>query len=118
MGSLRAICSGSYRVVAIHADLYGRLPETDRVTEDAQVVVPGEYRTRPVSAGRHVAPPADHLAALMAAWAKRTLGCRVPSVSSSVTLVRTIAWLGCIRLSTAMAVRLGSIHISCCSGSG
>ena len=56
------------RVVAIHADLYGRLPETDRVTEDGQVVVPGEYRARPVSAGRHVAPPADHVPDLMAVW--------------------------------------------------
>jgi Fic family protein len=58
----------SDRVVAIHADLYRRLPETDRVAEDGQVVVPGDYRTRPVSAGRHVAPPSDHLPELMAAW--------------------------------------------------
>ena len=56
------------RVIAIHADLYGRLPEADRPTEDGEVVVPGEFRTRPVSAGRHVAPPADHLTELMAAW--------------------------------------------------
>jgi Fic family protein len=56
------------RVVAIHADLYGRLSETDRVTDEGQVVVPGEYRTRPVSAGRHVAPPAEQLSDLMAAW--------------------------------------------------
>jgi Fic family protein len=56
------------RVVAIHAGLYSRLPEIDRVTEDGQVVVPGEYRTRSVSAGRHVAPPADQLPDLMAAW--------------------------------------------------
>lgn len=62
------------RVVAIHADLYGRLPATDRVTEDDQVVEPGEYRTRIVSAGRHVAPPADHLAALMAAWSETYSG--------------------------------------------
>lgn len=56
------------RIVAIHADLYGRLPVTDRVTDDDQVVVPGAYRSRPVSAGRHVAPPADHLSVLMTAW--------------------------------------------------
>jgi Fic family protein len=56
------------RVVAIHADLYGRLQESDRVTDDGQVVVPGEYRTRPVTAGRHVAPPADHLPELMVTW--------------------------------------------------
>ena len=55
-------------VVAIHADLYHRLPGTDRVTDDGQVVVPGELRSRPVSAGRHVAPPADQVAGLLSAW--------------------------------------------------
>jgi Fic family protein len=59
---------GSGRVAAIHTDLYSRLPLIDRVTDDGQVIVPGEFRTRPVSAGRHVAPPADHLAELMTAW--------------------------------------------------
>ena len=55
-------------VVAMHADLYGRLPGTDRVTDDGQVVVPGELRARPVSAGRHVAPPADMVPGLLSAW--------------------------------------------------
>lgn len=64
----------SERVVAIHADLYARLPETDRAAGDGQLVVPGEYRTRPVSAGRHVAPPADHVPELMAAWGEMYSG--------------------------------------------
>jgi Fic family protein len=56
------------RVAAIHADLYDRLPATDRITDDGQVIVPGEYRTRPVSAGRYLAPSADQVPELMAAW--------------------------------------------------
>lgn len=58
------------RVVAIHADLYGRLPEPDRVTDDGQRIVPGEYRVREVTAGRHVAPPVGALPELLTAWSE------------------------------------------------
>lgn len=43
---------------AIHAALYRQLPDGDRVTEDAEGVPPGAWRTRGVTAGRHLAPPA------------------------------------------------------------
>jgi Fic family protein len=55
-------------VVGIHADLYDRLPVADRATDDGQVVVPGELRAQPVSAGRHVAPPAGLVPEFMSAW--------------------------------------------------
>lgn len=55
-------------VVEIHGDLYRRLPGADRVTDDGLAVVPGELRARPVSAGRHVAPPAELVPELLSAW--------------------------------------------------
>jgi Fic family protein len=56
---------------AIHAALYRRLPEADRVTEDGEVVAPGAWRTREVTAGRHLAPAAVEVEALLTAWAAR-----------------------------------------------
>lgn len=55
----------------IHAALYRRLPETERVTEDGETVAPGAWRTEEVTAGRHLAPPPHEVAALMAAWGAR-----------------------------------------------
>ncbi len=55
----------------IHAALYRRLPEAERVTEDAEIVAPGAWRTREVTAGRHLAPPAEEVEALVAAWGAR-----------------------------------------------
>ncbi|MCU0937528.1 MAG: Fic family protein [Gammaproteobacteria bacterium] len=55
----------------IHAGLYQRLPEADRVTEDAEIVVPGAWRMQEVTAGRHLAPPAEDVEALVAAWGAR-----------------------------------------------
>jgi Fic family protein len=55
-------------VVAIHGDLYRRLPGADRVTDDGHAVLPGEIGARPVSAGRHVAPPAELVPELLSAW--------------------------------------------------
>jgi Fic family protein len=55
----------------IHAGLYQRLPEADRVTEDAEIVVPGAWRMQEVTAGRHLAPPAEDVKALVAAWGAR-----------------------------------------------
>ena len=58
-------------VRGIHAALYRRLPEAERVTEDAEIVAPGAWRTREVTAGRHLAPPAEEVEALVAAWGAR-----------------------------------------------
>ncbi len=55
----------------IHAALYHRLPAAERVTEDAEIVTPGAWRTREVTAGRHLAPPAEEVEALVAAWGAR-----------------------------------------------
>jgi len=55
----------------IQARLYGKLPPADRATEQGQVVTPGAYRKKDVSAGLHVAPPWQDVEGLMQAWAGR-----------------------------------------------
>ena len=58
-------------VCEIHRLFYSKLPEADRVTDEGEAVVPGEYRKRGVNTGLHVAPPPDDLDGLMRAWAER-----------------------------------------------
>lgn len=55
----------------IHGLLYGKLPDADRVTDEGERIVPGEYRTKDVAAGAHVAPSPTDLVSLMAVWAER-----------------------------------------------
>ncbi len=55
----------------IHKLLYGKLPETDRVTDEGKQIVPGAYRVDDVEAGRHVAPPWKEVDGLMKGWAER-----------------------------------------------
>lgn len=60
-------------VCDIHHDLFARLPEADRmqgIGADAQVLVPGQWRNREVSVGRHAAPAAAALPAFMQRWAQ------------------------------------------------
>jgi Fic family protein len=59
------------RVRTIHEALYSRMPEDDRITDEGEPIVPGAWRTRRVTAGRHLAPPAEEVPALMEAWASR-----------------------------------------------
>ena len=56
-------------VCEIHGLLYVKLPAADRVTDDGVQIVPGEYRTKPVTAGRHLAPPSGEIEGLMGEWA-------------------------------------------------
>ena len=57
----------------IHQDLFARLPEEDRIQGSgpaAQTLVPGQWRNREVSVGRHAAPAAAQLPAFMDRWAQ------------------------------------------------
>jgi Fic family protein len=58
-------------VCEIHGLLYSKLPEADRVTDEGETIVPGEYRKKSVKAGLHVAPPWDDIEGLIQAWAER-----------------------------------------------
>ncbi|MPZ44164.1 MAG: Fic family protein [Betaproteobacteria bacterium] len=59
------------RVRAIHAALYGRLPESDRLTEEGEPIVAGAWRTRRVVTGRHIAPSAEDVSEFIDAWSAR-----------------------------------------------
>lgn len=54
----------------IHRSLFSRLPTADLQTDEGTAIVPGQWRTRDVSVGRHVAPTADSLGAFLARWAQ------------------------------------------------
>ena len=58
-------------VCGIHGALYSKLPIEDRVTDDGEPIVPGEYRKKDVKAGRHVAPLWKDIDGLMNGWAER-----------------------------------------------
>lgn len=60
-------------VCDIHQDLFARLPESDRLQgsgTDVQVLMPGQWRQREVSVGRHAAPKAQALPGFMSRWAQ------------------------------------------------
>lgn len=61
-------------VYRLHEELYSRLPEEDRVTDEGKIVIPGEYREEDVTAGRHVAPEWQAIEDLMNAWANHYRG--------------------------------------------
>jgi Fic family protein len=54
----------------IHSLLYGKLPEPDRMTNEGELIVPGQHRSKNVAAGRHVAPPREAVEGLMQGWAE------------------------------------------------
>lgn len=54
----------SFLIDAHHA-LYARLDPDDRLSDDGEVIVPGEVRTRNVHVGRHVPPIASSLPAFL-----------------------------------------------------
>lgn len=56
-------------VCRIHARLYEKLPESDRLTDERAPIPPGTYRRRDVMVGRHVAPPWTLVPELLRGWA-------------------------------------------------
>ena len=55
-------------VQRIHAELYQRLPDAERVNDDGMPVGPGQWRTSRVTAGQHLAPDPTQIAALLSEW--------------------------------------------------
>jgi Fic family protein len=95
----------------IHAALYCRLPEADRVTDEGdETIVPGAWRTRQVAAGRHVAPPPEEVEGLLAAWSARYRA--VPGLEQAVVGVacahHRLLWIHPFRDGNGRAARLHS----------
>lgn len=62
-----ALYQGAW-VAEIHRALYVRLPPEDRVTDEGVPIMPGVFRQRDVSAGRHLAPPFGEVEGLVEGW--------------------------------------------------
>lgn len=56
--------SSSFLVEA-HRSLYERLDPIDRISDDGEIIVPGELRTREVSVGNHIPPKATSIPAFL-----------------------------------------------------
>ncbi len=55
-------------VSEIHRSLFDRLPPEDCRSEDGEIMIPGEIRSRPVAVGRHL-PPERDIERYLDAWA-------------------------------------------------
>ena len=98
-------------IAAIHAALYNRMPEADRMTDEGDAeVIPGAWRTQPVAAGRHVAPPPETVPDLMAVWSARYVG--LPGLEQAVVGVacahHRLLWVHPFRDGNGRAARLHS----------
>ena len=60
---------GADAVADIHRTLFAPLPAADLHTGEGAVIKPGHWREREVSVGRHVAPAAQAIPALLTRWA-------------------------------------------------
>ena len=63
-------------VQEIHRSLFRRLPAADLAVDPAAAIVPGQWRTREVSVGRHVAPAAASVPSLVERWSQVYAGVR------------------------------------------
>ncbi|MBC7698871.1 MAG: Fic family protein [Massilia sp.] len=96
VGATEAQLLGSQYLVLAHANLYGRLSEDDRRTDEGRLVEPGRLRTEDVAVGRHQPP----------AWVS------VPSFLARVDEVYATHW-GLDKLLVAMACqhhRMAWVH--------
>lgn len=59
-----SVLSSSFLVDA-HRALYERLDTVDRISDDGEIIVPGELRTREVSVGNHIPPKATSIPAFL-----------------------------------------------------
>ncbi|WP_293369387.1 Fic family protein [Nevskia sp.] len=62
------------RVREIHAALYSRVPEAERLSDDGRIIVPGAWRDDARAVGQHLAPPPDEVLRLLAEWSRAYSG--------------------------------------------
>lgn len=79
----------------IHGLLYGKLPAEDRFTDPGEPIVPGEYRKRDLTAGRHAAPAWQEIEDLVRAWAEcyQQLAGREALVIGTACAHHRLAWV-------------------------
>lgn len=95
----------------IHAAIYSRLPEPDRLTDEGdEAIVPGAWRTRDVAAGRHVAPAPQEIEGLLDAWSQHYAA--LPGLEQAVVGLacahHRLLWIHPFREGNGRAARLHS----------
>lgn len=108
VGISRADLYSPELVTRIHTAIFARVPAKDRVTDDGSKVEPGAWRTTRVTAGRHVAPIANSIPVLFAAW-QRAYGGLAGSEQSIVGAAcahHRLLWIHPFRDGNGRAARL------------
>lgn len=100
-------------VADIHQDLFARLPAEDLAGEgvpDQAPLVPGQWRDREVSVGRHAAPAAACLPAFLARWSACYAGVRRGEMQlvAMAAAHQRLAWIHPFRDGNGRVARLHS----------
>lgn len=92
----------------IHQDLFARLPETDRVLPEGDILEPGALRDRDVSQGIHAAPSHHVIGAMLQRWGEFYRGARrgeLQIVAAAASHQR-LAWIHPFRDGNGRVARL------------
>ncbi len=97
-------------ICEIHRRLYDKLPEIDRITEEKDTIVPGVFRNREVSVGRHPAPAYQDVPELMEQWrnAYEDLPSGEKSLIGIAAAHHRLAWIHPFRDGNGRVARLHS----------
>jgi len=92
----------------IHQDLFARLPETDRLLPEGDVLEPGVLRDRDVSVGIHAAPSRQAIAAMLQRWGEFYLGVRrgEMQIVAAAASHHRLAWIHPFRDGNGRVARL------------
>ena len=97
-------------VADIHQDLFARLPAEDLTTEGDEPLLPGQWRTKEVSVGRHAAPAAAQVPAFLARWSAVYSGVRRGEMQlvAMAAAHHRLAWIHPFRDGNGRVARLHS----------
>ena len=92
----------------IHQDLFARLPETDRLLPEGDVLEPGALRDRDVSVGSHAAPSRHAIAAMLQRWGEFYRGVRRGElqIAAAAASHHRLAWIHPFRDGNGRVARL------------
>lgn len=97
-------------VADIHQDLFARLPATDLTAAGDEPLVPGQWRTKEVSVGRHAAPVAAQIPVFLARWSLVYSGVRRGEMQlvAMAAAHHRLAWIHPFRDGNGRVARLHS----------
>lgn len=92
----------------IHQDLFARLPETDRLLPEGDVLEPGALRDRDVSVGTHAAPSRHAIPAMLQRWGEFYRGVRRGElqIAAAAASHHRLAWIHPFRDGNGRVARL------------